>query len=338
MDVSHLALCLADWRHGLFVSLPVLSFKNLVRGGAEVVCKMVDDNSNGSSPAAKETLAAIKPERRSVSIPLIILAILFVVVPFLTWYLTWFGRPLSDDSIGEYLRDEKNVRHVQQALTQVEERIEKGDASMKRWYPHIAALADSQVVEIRKTVAWVMGQDNQSEEFHRGLLKLIEDAHPAVRRNAAVQLVRFGDTRGRAELRAMLQPYSVSAPIDGKVSSVLTEGVVVRENTLLARLTNAQGQIEELRSPLPGKIQQIRAREGTSVAAGDTVLTLSPDPEFVFEALRALFIVGERDELQDVERYASGAEGMPERVKQQAAQTAQAIRNRSHNKASEVKP
>jgi hypothetical protein len=163
---------------------------------------MVDDNSNGSSPLAAATLEAVRPQRRRVSLPLVILAILFVVVPFLTWYLTWFGRPLSEDDIGKYLSDEKNVRHVQQALTQVEERIEKGDASVSRWYPQIIALSKSQVVEIRKTAAWVMGQDNKSEEFHAGLLNLIKDAHPAVRRNAAVQLVRFRDPGGRVELRA----------------------------------------------------------------------------------------------------------------------------------------
>jgi HEAT repeat protein len=289
---------------------------------------MVEDNSNGSAPTAKAAPATTQPKRRRVSLPLILLAILLVVVPFLTWYLTWFGRPLSDDSLGNYLRDEKNVRHVQQALTLIEERIEKGDGSVKRWYPQVVALTNSPVVEIRKTAAWVMGQDNQSEEFHAGLLKLLEDTQPAVRRNAAVQLVRFKDARGRAELVAMLQPFNVSAPFEGKISSVLTEGVEVRENTLLARITDAQNQVHELRSPLSGKLTQVSAPAGANVAAGDVVLTLAPDPEFVFEALRALFLVGEAEDLQEVERYAKGVEGMPERVKQQAAQTLKAIRSR----------
>jgi biotin carboxyl carrier protein len=298
---------------------------------------MVDDNSNGSSPGAAATLEAAQPQRRRVSLPLIILAILFVVVPFLTWYLTWFGRPLSDDDIGKYLSDERNVRHVQQALTQIEERIEKGDASVRRWYPQIVALSGSQTAEIRKTAAWVMGQDNKSEEFHAGLLKLIKDAHPAVRRNAAVQLVRFGDASGRAELRAMLEPYNVTAPTEGSVNSVLTVGVDVGENDLIARITNAQNQVQEVRSPLSGKLIQVTAQEGARVAAGDVLLTLSPDAEFVFEALRALFLVGEEEDLPLVEQYARGVEGMPERVKQQAAQTAKAIRNRSLEKDSEVK-
>lgn len=290
---------------------------------------MSDSRSNGSSPTAQTALEAIQPRRRRASLPLIILAVLFVVVPFLTWYLTWFGRPLSDDDIGKYLSDQKNVRHVQQALTQIEERIEKGDEGARRWYPQIVALAGSPVVEIRKTVAWVMGQDNKAEEFHGGLLQLLADSHPVVRRNAAVQLVRFRDASGRGELRAMLQPYNVKAPVEGTIGSVLGAGAEVRESSLVARITNAQGQTQEVRSPLPGKINQVIAHEGARVGAGDDLLTISADADYVYEALRALFFVGEEEDLPLVESYERGAEGMPERVKQQAAQTAKAIRSRA---------
>jgi multidrug efflux pump subunit AcrA (membrane-fusion protein) len=302
---------------------------------------MVDDNSNGSSPNAAAAMTAMMPQRRRVSLPLVILAILFVIVPFLTWYLTWFGRPLSEDDIGKYLGDEKNVRHVQQALTQIEERIEKGDASAKRWYPQVVALTGSNVVEIRKTVAWVMGQDNKSEEFHAGLLNLIKDTHPAVRRNAAVQLVRFEDASGREELRAMLQPFNLTAPFAGTISSVLKLGADVRENALVARITDAQNQAKEIRSPLAGKLSQVLSQEGARVAAGDVVLTLAPDADFVYEALRALFLVGIEEDLPEVERYEKGVEGMTERVKQQAAQTVKAIRSRlgsNKNSSGDVKP
>lgn len=261
--------------------------------------------------------------------PFIILAVLFVVVPFLTWYLTWFNRPLSDETISQYLSDEKNVRHVQHALTLVEEKIEKGDPNAKRWYPQIAALSESKVVEIRKTVAWVMGQDNRAEEFHAGLLKLLGDENPAVRRNAAVQLVRFSDASGRAELRAILQPYDLRTPVEGTITSVLIAGGMVSENSLVARIATIQNQTVELRSPLAGRLISVAAREGERVSAGDVILTIAPDPDFVYEALRALWFVGEADDLSDVERYAQGVEGMPERVKQQAAQTMKAIRSRS---------
>jgi biotin carboxyl carrier protein len=291
---------------------------------------MTDSSSNGSS---SRKVIAVR-ERRRTPLSFIILAILFVVVPFLTWYLTWFGRSLSDDSLTAYLNDEQSVRHVQQALTQIEERIEKNDQSVKRWYPKIVELSVSNSTEIRKTVAWVMGQDNRSEEFHSALRKLLEDSQPIVRRNSAVQLVRFGDASGRAELRAILQPYDVAAPTEGTIGSILKEGGDARENALLARITNSQNQTQELRSPLPGKIMNVKAHEGAHVAAGDVVLTIAPDAEFVYEALRALFLVGEAEDLPEVERYAQGVEGMPDQVKQQAAQTAKAIRSRSMNKDS----
>lgn len=291
---------------------------------------MAEVNPNGSSPNTQP--AAPVPQRRRTPKPFIILAVLFVVVPFLTWYLTWFGRSLSDDDITRYLADEKNVRHVQQALTQVEERIEKGDAGAKRWYPQIVVLARSQMTEIRKTAAWVMGQDNRAEEFHAALRGLLADPQPVVRRNAAVQLVRFGDADGRAELRATLQPYEVRAASGGKVASVLKEGGDARENVLVARIVGPDGSGQELRSPLPGKIISVSARDGTEIKAGDVILVLGPDPDFVYEALRALFFVGEAEDLPLVEQYERGAAEMPERVKEQAAQTARAIRGRSEKK------
>ena len=288
----------------------------------------MDSNSNGPSTYPLTPVA----QRRRTPLPFIILALLFVIVPFLTWYLTWFGRGLSDQSIGEYLKDVKNVRHVQQALTQVEARIETGDAGAKRWYPQIVALTDSDVPEIRKTVAWVMGQDNRAEEFHAGLLKLLGDPHPGVRRNAAVQLVRFGDATGRAELVATLKHYPVVAPEDGVISAVLAEGADVRENVLLARISDSQNQVRELRSPLSGKLSKVVTPGGTRVSSGDVILTIGPDPDFVYEALRALLFVGEAEDLAEVERYAQGIEKMPERVQRQAVETAKAIHGRIDKK------
>src|SRR5881296_1504013 len=81
--------------------------------------------------------------------PLIILAALFIIVPFLTWYGTWFGRGLSDEDIAKYLVDEQNPRHIQHALLQVEEKIERGDPNAKKFYPQIVASAKSSHAEIR---------------------------------------------------------------------------------------------------------------------------------------------------------------------------------------------
>src|SRR6266581_2263534 len=104
----------------------------------------------------KTEAAVAPPSRQRSTWPLIILAALFIIVPFLTWYTTWFGRDLSDAEIAKYLADEKNPRHIQHALSQIEARIEKGDPNVKKFYPQVIALTKNPVAEIRKTTAWVM--------------------------------------------------------------------------------------------------------------------------------------------------------------------------------------
>ena len=96
-----------------------------------------------------------------------------MVGAFLTWYFTWFGRDLSDADIAKYLVDQKNPRHVQHALLQIQHRIERGDASASKWYPQVIQLAASPEPEFRLTVAWLMGFDNKSPEFHQTLFKLV---------------------------------------------------------------------------------------------------------------------------------------------------------------------
>jgi len=267
-------------------------------------------------------------QRLRASWPLIVLAALFIIAPFLTWYGTWFGRHLSDAEIDEYLADEKRPRHIQHALSQIEERMVKGDGSAKRWYPKIIALAASPVTEFRKTSAYLMGFDNKAEEFHNALISLLEDREPGVRRQSALSLVTFNYARGRPELRAMLEPYTIRASADGVMGSVISAGSLVREGTLMARVNKAAGESEEVRSPLPGKVTSVAATEGARVGVGDTLFVIAPDSQFVWEALRALYWVGEREDLPLVERYASGVEGLPDQVRQQATQTARAIQSR----------
>lgn len=291
--------------------------------------------SSSSPPPATAGVAGQK--RRRTSWPLITLAALFIIAPFLTWYGTWFGRHLSDSQISEYLSDEKKPRHIQHALSQIEERMVRGDAGAKQWYPQIVALANNPVSEFRKTSAYLMGYDNKSEEFHAALLRLLEDSQPGVRRQAALSLVTFGDTSGRKELRAMLEPYTIAASSDGVTGSVVSEGSAVREGTLMARIFSGAGNdaMVEVRSPLPGKIKSVAAREGAEVRAGDALFVISPDTQFVWEALRALSLVGEREDLPLVERYAGGAEAVPEQVRQQATQTARAIQGRIEKSAAQ---
>ena len=275
-----------------------------------------------------EVAARPAPARRNSTWPLAVVALIFIIVPFLFWYGTWFGRELSDDEIERYLLEDDKPRHMQHALSQLAEKIGRGDDAARRWYPRIVALAGHPQTEVRMTAAWVMGHDSRANEFHGALTQLVVDTEPIVRRNAALALVRFGDPRGRPELLAMLRPYRIAAPVAGAAQASLSEGIVVKRDTPLARIRSADGQVVELRSPLPGKITQRPAPEA-SVNAGEEIITLAPDAESVWESLRALYLVGEREDLPEVERYAQGAEGMPERVREQAALTARAIQQRA---------
>jgi hypothetical protein len=58
------------------------------------------------------------------------------------------------------------------------------------------------------------------------------------------------------------------------------------------------------------------------------LVELSPDKEHVWEALRALLQVGQKDDLESVQRYARGVAGMPDRVRQQASLTQHEIEKR----------
>ena len=258
-------------------------------------------------------------------------ALLAALVPFLFWRATWFGRRLSDREIDQYLAGDKPL-HIQHALSQVSERIIAGKmlpADSARWYPRIAALSRHSSPEIRSTDAWVMGQDNTSEEFHGALRRLLDDPDPLVRRNAALSLVRFGDPSARPELLRMLRPYSIRTPLPGKVNLRLAEQDAVNPGTLLARLDPGSGENIEIRSPLPGVVDKRLVGEGQNVDQGTTIMLLAPSSEQLWEALRALVLVGRAEDLPDVERIRASADaGSNDRIKQQAELTVRAIRGR----------
>ena len=251
-------------------------------------------------------------------------ALLLVLFPFLFWYETWFGRRLTDDEITQYLDNAgAKPRKAQHALVQIGERLGRGDPRVREWYPKIVELDSNPSLELRQTAAWIMGQDHTYEPFHAALVKLLADAAPMVRRNAALSLTNFGDAAGRPELLAMLHTYSITTPAAGQVRYRLKVGEYVNSETLVGRVGGT-----EIRSPLPGEVLDLSRQDGAMVAAGDVLAELSPDKEHAWEALRALLRVGQKGDLEDVQRYARGVAGMPDRVRQQAVLTAQEIQNR----------
>jgi len=251
-------------------------------------------------------------------------AFLLVLFPFLFWYGTWFGRKLSDREISEYLNNAGDKpRKAQHALVQMGERMSRGDIRVRQWYSKVVQLAGSPSIELRQTAAWIMGQDHTEQAFHATLRKLLADPSPMVRRNAALSLTNFDDPASRGELLAMLRPYSIPSPVTGQVKYRLKAGEYVNPGTLMGHVGTG-----EIRAPLPGEVMALTRQDGATVAAGEPVVELSPDKEHAWEALRGLVRVGRKDDAADVQRYARGVSGMPDRVRRQATLTLQEIQNR----------
>jgi biotin carboxyl carrier protein len=160
------------------------------------------------------------------------------------------------------------------------------------------------------------------------LLRLIHDPEPMVRRNAALALAGFADPAARQELVAMLRPYTVTSPAAGTLKYRLKLSDYVNPGTLIAHVEVAHAGDTEVRSPVPGDVQSLDRNDGSAVKAGDPLASLSADKNHVWEALRALYVVGQPADLEDVERFLRPSGGMPEKVVRQAALTARQIQSR----------
>ncbi len=252
---------------------------------------------------------------------------LIVLMPFLFWWSTWFGRRLSNSQITEYLNDDKHPRHIQHALVQVGERMARQEAGAAPWYPQLLRLASHPVEEVRNTDAWVMGQGTSTTAFHETLLTMLQDSSRIVRGNAALSLVRFGDAAGRAQIVALLQPASIIAPAAGRVIDLDKMGTFVRQGGLITKLQGGE-RTTEIRSPISGRIRSISVATGAIVAAGTEVATIDPSSEQVWEALRALYLVGQLDDLPAVRIYERNMPEMPDHLREQALLTEKAIQTR----------
>jgi hypothetical protein len=253
---------------------------------------------------------------------------LIVLMPFLFWWNTWFGRQISDKQITEYLNDDKHPRHIQHALVQIGERMSRHDSRATRWYPELLRLASHPIEEVRNTDAWVIGQDTSGAGFHETLLKMLQDSSPMVRGNAALSLVRFGDAAGRAEIVALLQPLTITASAAGRVEDADKVGTSIHQGGLIAKIQDEE-RTTEIRSPISGRIQKLFVVTGANVASGADVASVEPGVEQVWEALRALYIVGQPEDLAAIRAYQRELPEIPDRIRQQALLTEQAIRQRA---------
>jgi hypothetical protein len=121
----------------------------------------------------------------------------------------------------------------------------------------------------------------------------------------------------------MLHAYTITSPVAGPVKYRLKVGEYVNPGTLVGHAGAA-----EIRSPVLGEVLSLKQLDGASVRAGEAIVDLSADKEHAWEALRGLLRVGRKADLDDVQRYARGVAGMPDRVRHQAALTLEEIRSR----------
>jgi len=259
---------------------------------------------------------------------LILVAILLVctVLPSMFWHDVWFGRSLDDQELAEYLTDEASPRRVQHALAQLGERMDRSEEFPDAWYQRVLELTQHEQVEIRTLSAWIMGKGTDQSVFRQKLLQMLDDPQPLVRRNAALSLVRFGDSSGRSELQAMLSSFVVESPFEGKLSFLVEKKDWANSGSDIARITTEVG-VEDVVAPVSGQVESRLVSDDSQVKGGAKLLVLLPDPEHVWESLRALYLVGTAEDLPLVESLRQRTE-YGETLKRQIESTREAILGR----------
>lgn len=154
-----------------------------------------------------------KHPRLSLRVRIALLCVIWVVALFPFVVLnrtTWFGRPLSDQQIGEYLHANEKPSQIEYALGQIRQRMSRHDSSVSIWYPDLVRLSSHPLEHIRATDATVMGENAVLPELHDALLSQLTDSSSIVRFNAAASLARSGDPTGYHEIISTLTSSSAS--------------------------------------------------------------------------------------------------------------------------------
>ncbi len=130
----------------------------------------------------------------------------------------------------------------------------------------------------------------------------------------------------------LLQPVQITAPISGHVVDSDRPGTPIHEGGLVAKLaTPPSSQAVEVRSPIPGRIRSV-PQTGANVVAGSEIAVIDPGTEQVWEALRALYLIGQVDDLPAIRPYERDVPDVSNDVRTQAVETEKAILKRAGGK------
>jgi pyruvate/2-oxoglutarate dehydrogenase complex dihydrolipoamide acyltransferase (E2) component len=125
-----------------------------------------------------------------------------------------------------------------------------------------------------------------------------------------------------------LQPARIVAPASGRIIDTDKIGTSIHQGGLIAKIQDGQ-RTTELRSPISGRIRTLSVMTGANVTSGSEVASVEPSVEQVWEALRALYLIGQVEDLPAIRPYERELPEIPDRVRQQASLTEQAIRKRA---------
>lgn len=257
--------------------------------------------------------------------PLYIVFLAGLAVPALFLYQTWFGVELSDARMVEYLHDTVKGRHVQHALEQMTHRMETDPEAAQKFYPDVIHASRHEEAAVRAMAAWTMGFDAEAEAFRVPLEEMLLDESIIVRYNAALSLSKFQDESALPVLRDMLRPLKITAPTGGKVTGLLDAGRRIDMNAQLAFLDDETLGRVSIKAPLKCEVGAVYVSEGAVVQEGEELMSLNPAWEQVWEALRAMYLLGGEEDLGDVRRYTTLLPDMPPALLTQAQLTEKEI-------------
>lgn len=205
-----------------------------------------------------------------------------------------FSRRLADDELAAVLADASSSRKAMHGITELTERWREGRPGMDRWIERLVAASRRPEANVRRTAAWAMQLGAKDASIVARLREMVaDDGDPVARRNAACALSLSDDPgAARSVLRSMLETWTVTAPAAGTVESLVTLGRRPKEDEMAGRLRGPAGERLEVPVLVPGRVVQILAKAGDSVAAGAPLLMLAPDPAHVTNAAAALTLAG----------------------------------------------